>query len=78
MTRKYILELIKLIGFEEDSNMFEYYFYKEYAIDFFLNDFSFHFNNGSEWNIIDFNNLTPFEKYFKKELRSIKLKKILK
>ena len=72
-------KLIESIGFK--SNVFhiyqkDYNGVKSYSINLY-ND-CYHFFYGSEWIIdIPLNNLTPIEKYFKRELRSIKLKGLL-
>ena len=64
---------IKSIGFKPSGY---YYRYKGFIIDLSKNDYSFY--NGSKWYCnIDYNDLTPF-KVFKKELRSIKLKELLR
>ena len=63
---------IESIGFKNSGFG---HFYKEYIIDIY--DIYYDFWTGSKWiKKIEFNDLTPF-KVFKKELRSIKLKKIL-
>ena len=74
MDRKEILEnFIESIGFEFHGIS---YVYKKYKIDLWNDYYNFH--NGYEWFYgIDLNDLTLLEKYFKKELRSIKLKNIL-
>ena len=65
-------KIIESIGFEYAHRIQEY---KKYIIKLYNN--CYYFYNGSEWFRIDLNDLTPFNKYFKRELRSIKLKKIL-
>ena len=75
MIREEFIKYIESIGFEEiDSN---YYVYKYCDIDLYEDIYVFH--NGYEWFYdIDLNDLTLLEKYFKKELRSIKLKQLLR
>ena len=64
---------IESIGFKHNDRLFKY---KEYRIDLYR--YSYGFYNGFEWSILlDLNDLTLFEKEFKKELRFIKLKNIL-
>ena len=65
--------LIESIGFKHNVRLHKY---KEYRIDLFFID-HYNFFNGSEWFVYEYNNLTPIEVHFKKELRSIKLKNIL-
>ena len=60
----------------DKSFMYEYYEYKIFKID--LHDYFYSFYNGSKWiHYIDFD-LTPLHKEFNQELRSIKLKQILR
>ena len=64
---------IKSLGFEYKG---DFYQYKNHNIYVF--DEKYGFYNGAEWSgYIDFNDLTPIQKDFKKELRSIKLKHLL-
>ena len=71
---------IKSIGFKKTSkgyNGYEYNNYTIYLYDVYYN-FRFSYNNcflGSDRN--DYKDLRFFETHFKKELRSIKLKKLL-
>ena len=67
-------QFIESIGFEEIIG--SYYRYKEFKIDLYKDQYCFH--NGSEWCFYALNDLTLLEKYFKKELRSIKLKELLR
>lgn len=61
----------------DKSFMYEYYEYKIFKID--LHDYFYNFCNGSEWFYdIDLSNLKPLHKEFNQELRSIKLKQILR
>ncbi len=64
---------IESIGF---SHVNMYSFYKGFKIEFY-NDY-YHFWNGSKWLFYDYSDLTPINKYFKQELRSIKLGKLLR
>ena len=72
---------VDLLGFQKyiESIGFKYfdcyYDYKEYRI--FLNSDNYSFYNGSDWDMKNIDDLTPFNKYFKQELRSIKLKQLL-
>ena len=66
---------IESIGFKYNVKDY-FHYYKKYRIDLDYYDY-YDFWTGSKWiKKIEFNDLTPF-KVFKKELRSIKLKKIL-
>ena len=66
-------KLIESIGFKSIGR---YYYYKEFVIYLYANEYNFY--NGSEWVYdIDLNDLRLIENYFKKELRTFKLKKIL-
>ena len=69
-------KLAESIGFEIDG---QYYSYKKYMLNIFKSHFNFY--NGDRWSLgNDYYqdlNLTPFKTYFKKEMRSIKLKQIL-
>ena len=62
------------IGFKYNGH--RYYEYKNYQIDLYNNYYNFY--NGLEWFYANtLTDLRPLEKYFKKELRSIKLKQLL-
>ena len=78
MNQEEFRKYIESIGFEYNYGF--YYDYKEFRIDLFnLTGGHYDFWNGSEWiHNIPYNDLKPFEKYFKKELRSIKLKSLLR
>ena len=73
-----LINYIESIGFKNDHFIkIHRYEYKNYIIYLYEDCYSFY--NGSEWiRDIDFNDLTPIEVHFKKELRSIKLKQIFK
>ena len=73
MNQEEFKKYIKSIGFDEDIL---YYYYKQYSIYFLSNHYNFH--NGFGWEAYDLNDLRPIQEHFKKELRSIKLKQILK
>ena len=75
MSREEFKNYIESIGFEYDDSI---YLYKHYSIDFYIDEKCYHFWNGTEWQLYNLNNSTPLDKYFKKELRSNKLKQILK
>ena len=68
---------IKSIGFIHQNN--DRYLYKEYKIDLYNKYYEFWY--GYRWGITieinDLNSLTLINIHFKKELRSIKLKKLL-
>ena len=66
-------KFIESIGFK--YNVYSY-LYKEYIID--LYEYTYEFYNGSGWVGYDYNDLSPLEKEFKKELRSVKLKELLR
>ena len=78
MIRKEFEKYIKTIGFKSINSNGDYsYKYKGCEID--LYDDHYDFFNGSEWTLrIPFNDLTQLEKEFKRELRSIKLKQLLR
>ena len=67
-------KIIETIGFEYDTIGY-YYEYKEYCIVLYKDQYSFY--NGSKW-IYNITDLIPFEKEFKREIRSIKLKQLLR
>ena len=55
------------------------YTYNEYTINIYAKYCRYDFYNGSKWVVcIEFYDLTPLKNEFKKELRSLKLKQILK
>ena len=67
---------IESIGFKHNVTDY-YHYYKKYIIDLYYDEY-YDFFNGSKWiKKIEFNDLALLEKEFKKELRSIKFKKIL-
>ena len=72
MNNKEFKKYIESIGFKYFGC---YYDYKEYRID--LYEYCYYFYNGSDWDMKNIDDLTPFNKYFKQELRSIKLKELL-
>ena len=78
MSRDDIEKFILSIGFKYNGNIGDYYYnYKEFVI--YLYDDHYDFYNGIEWfDDIDLNDLRPLDKEFKKELRSIKLKGLLR
>ena len=74
MNQKEFIELIKSIGFKlNDLGIYEF---KEFKISLWIYDYNF--LNGYEWNRYNYNDLKPIEKHFKNEIRSIKLKELLK
>ena len=76
MTREEFKKYIESIGFKSDTD-YGIYSYKEYRIYLYNN--YYHFYNGSEWVFyINFDNLTDLETIFKQELRSFKLKELLR
>ena len=66
--------LIESIGFYSTDG-FNYY-YKEFEI--YLYNSYYNFYDCSEWDDYNYNNLKPIEECFKRELRSIKLKALLR
>ena len=72
-SREEFKKFIKSIGFKFDGL---YYDYKQYSI--FVYNRNYYFYNGSGCITYVLDDLTPLEKEFKKELRSIKLNQILK
>ena len=64
---------IESIGFKQIN---AYYYYNDHRIKLHYNWYDFY--NGSKWfEYYDLNDLRLIENYFKKELRTFKLKKIL-
>ena len=77
MNREDFKIFIKCIGFKSDTSVF-YYVYKDYKINLF-EDNSYNLFKGSEWIGFEYcNNMEILERYFKKELRSFKLKQLLR
>ena len=70
---------IKSFGFEYavSLNNIERYEYKHYIIDLNLDHYDF-YNGLNWWWYKDYNDLTDLETIFKKELRSVKLKELLR
>ena len=70
-------ELISSIGFTFSCKYFDFrYEYKEFKIDLYDDHYKFYNGSGCVTYVLDY--LTPLEKEFKKELRSIKLKELLR
>ena len=63
------------IGFKKTKTLDFRYLYKNYGIDLYGDFYKFYTNLG--WVLYVLDDLSPLDKYFKNELRSIKLKKIL-
>ena len=75
MTKEEFIKLIESIGFIDDND--DIYVYKEYAIYLYSDHYEFH--NGSYFIFnIRINDLKLLNKYFKMEIRSIKLKQLLR
>ena len=74
-SREEFKELIESIGF---SHVNMYSFYKGFKIEFYFHIDEYYFYDGSNWLFYDYSDLTPINKYFKKELRSFKLKALLR
>ena len=76
MNREEFIIFIKSLGFEYD--VIERYKYKSFIIDLWIQDNTYDLYSDLDWFYdIQLNDLKPLHKYFNKELRSIKLKKIL-
>ena len=80
MKREDFKLLIESIGFKHNNG---YYIFKEFKIYLYYSIqydfFQYDFYNGSEWVLgISLNDLTPLENNFKNELRSYKLKVLLR
>ena len=73
MIRDEFEKLIKSIGFKYDGYS---YLYKEYIIDLYDDHYKFYIFTEFTGRY-EYNDLSPFDEYFKKELRRIKLKQIL-
>ena len=75
MNREEFKHFILSIGFKYNDSGYYGYYYKNYRINLYTDCYDL--CDGSGWVGYDYNDLSPLEKEFKKELRSIKLKKIL-
>ncbi len=75
INREEFINYIELIGFKYNHDSY-FYECKEFKIDLWYKKYDFY--NGSEWSEHYYTDLRPIEMYFKRELRSIKIKKILK
>ncbi len=70
-------ELIFSIGFKHSSEFQGRFVYKNFTID--ISEFDYDIHDGETWSPFHtLDELEPIKKIFKKELRSIKLKNILK
>ncbi len=77
MCRKEFIKLIESIGFK--FKLGDVYQYKEFVIELYSYDTdSYDFYNGYIWESYDSFGLEPINNYLKKELRSIKLKQLLR
>ena len=75
--RESFIKLIESIGFEYKS--MGIYYYKEFRIDLYRLYYDFYNEREFEWIYdISLNDWTPINKYLKKELRSYKLKALLR
>ena len=74
MNQEEFKKLIESIGFKYN---YSHYRYKEFGIDLYNNYYSFYDGSGWIFDII-YNDLTPINNYLKMELRSIKLKALLR
>ena len=77
MIREEFEKIILLIGFENVVDKY-YFYFKNKGMRIYLNDLGYGFYNGLKWEKYDYINLIPIKKHFENELRSIKLKKLLK
>ena len=73
MNREQFIKYIKSLGFKYNV---DYMVYENKRYTIYVNNEFYSFLN-EPWVYYRYNNLTPFNKYFKQELRSIKFKKIL-
>ena len=74
-SKEELIKFIDSIGFLYNSITYEFD-YKEFRIDIWGEHYNFY--NSSEWLYgFDLDDLKPIDNYFKKELRTIKLKRIL-
>ena len=82
MSEEEFIKYIESLGFKNNYGGLYQYQYKEFRIDISPIDIfpsTNHFYNGSEWIVNEsFSDLTPLENNFKRELRSIKLKQLLR
>jgi hypothetical protein len=75
MKQEEFKKYIKSIGFNTIG--YNYYQYKEFRIDLHY-DYFYYFYIGSEWSGHYYTDLDPIYNNFKNELRSIKLKELLR
>ena len=73
--RLYLHKFIESIGFEISNNGWVYD-YKNYNIEFFK-DF-YYFRGDINYGWFGYYDLKPIQEHFKKELRSIKIKQLLR
>ena len=79
MSREEFKKFIESIGFKSDTDWICRYRYKEYTIITHPKYNTCDFYNGSEWVFYNkLNDIRPFDMYFKQELRSFKLKELLR
>lgn len=77
MNREEFMKFIKLIGFKGYVNIEDRFLYGMFYIDVNIDSYLFGFRN--VWiDMISFNDIDILKKYFIKELRSIKLGKLIK
>lgn len=77
MNREEFMKYIKSIGFKDYVNIEDRFLYGMFYIDVNIDSYLFGFRN--VWiDMISFNDIDIFKKYFIKELRSIKLGKLIK
>ena len=79
MSEKEFIRYIASIGFKP-GKWVDYYQYKGFRIYLYTNSNHYSLNSldAAYLGSCDYSDLTPIEKYFKRELRSIKLKKLLR
>ncbi len=76
MSNDEFIKLIESIGFKNYTGS-NFYGYKGFRIELFKDNYNLW--NGSNWvDYIPYTDLTPIENKFKNELRSIKLKELLR
>ena len=76
MNQEKFIKLIKSIGFLSDDKSNAYY-YKDFRINLFSNNYDLCVGNYILY-AREFKELDILDEYFKKELRAIKLKELLK
>ena len=76
-SREEFIKYIVSIGFKSADRFYNEYIYKEFKIHLWKVNYDF-YNGLESITYIPYTDLTPIKEHFKKELRAIKLKELLK